>query len=247
MNRASELIPIIERNMSQATAHEHGPLFNAISSAVNGYHWHRVETEIFPKWHIRQDDWLGGSIDDGLRTVIVDEILHLDLGCSLLIGTFAENGMALMYVVWSCGAEQGEDGGPSKLGFVELCGIPGFKTIGSGYEGADFWLNRRGYALSFSPKRAAYHAYEARRMAESSPFVNQNIEMVIANKKEHWYLSSHQHPKVGPWSLAEFASLFREYGPQPTEDLEKKPRAGRSNHQPTNAAAKRRRPSRDSL
>jgi len=123
-----------------------------------------------------------------------------------------------MYVVWSAGKKENE-GAPSTLLFVENCQQPGFKTIGNPIDIADSWLNRRGHALGMRPRRAAYHAYEAKRMVENSIYVGKKTEIVIANKDAHWYLSE-KHPVDGPWSLAEFASQFERYGPQSTEPLD---------------------------
>ena len=52
---------------------------------------------------------------------------------------------------------------------VHLCEFPGYSTIGTGGDNAQFWLNYRRQVLVINVKRSAYHAYEAKRMASKNP------------------------------------------------------------------------------
>jgi len=143
--------------------------------------------EVFPKWSVTREEWLTKPLEADLRADIVEDTLLCDIGCDLIVGTFADSGVALMYVVWSIGKKENQ--GVSSLLFVENCQQPGFKAIGDPSDIANVWLNRRGHALGMKPKRAAYHAYEAKRMVENSIYVGKKTEIVIADKNAYWYLS----------------------------------------------------------
>jgi hypothetical protein len=218
MNHASELVSMIKAEIMLLGVREHGPVYYAISRAVSNYHRERCVLEVLPKWGLSREEWLTAPLEGDFRADVAEDFLLCELGCDLIISTLAHNGIALMYVAWSMGKNE-NDGSPATLLFVENCQQPGFKTIGDPSDIADFWLNRRGHALGMKPKRAAYHAYEAKRMVENSIYVGKKTEMVIANKSTHAYLTE-KSPVSGTWSFAELAAQFERYAPQSTEPLD---------------------------
>ncbi len=77
--------------------------------------------------------------------------------------------------------------------------------------------------MGMSVKRAAYHGYEAKMMAEDSPHVNDHLDMLIANKDQHWMCSTHR-PDLGagsPVSLSDLNDWFQKYGIRDTSELDK--------------------------
>jgi hypothetical protein len=88
--------------------------------------------------------------------------------------------------------------------------------------------------MGMTLKRAAYHAYEAKLMAEKSAHVNEHIDMLIANKDHFWFCSTHpmrdtKLSKGCPVSLKQLQQWFEKYGPRDTSELDgvvgkKKPR-----------------------
>ena len=59
-----------------------------------------------------------------------------------------------------------------------------------------FWLGYRNHHLGFPVRRAAYHAFEAKIMAESSPFVNESMDILVADSSR-WCILSNTLPAAG--------------------------------------------------
>jgi hypothetical protein len=125
-----------------------------------------------------------------------------------LIGAFDHNGQAFLFYLPGDGRVQ------------NFC-FPGFAAIGSGADNAIFWLGYRRHTLACALKRSAYHAYEAKRMAETSPHVNDRIDMIIAKKGEQINLN-HRHLSVEncPVSITELSTLFKEFNVKDTGSLD---------------------------
>ena len=85
-----------------------------------------------------------------------------------------------------------------------------------------FWMSYRKHKLGVSVKRAAYHAYEAKLMAEKSAHVNERVEIIIANVDKSWNFSHDRLPAGDdcPVSLKELEKMYVRYGPQSTADLD---------------------------
>jgi hypothetical protein len=130
------------------------------------------------------------------------------VGCQMIVGTFDYSGQALLFLLDG-------NGGVSNLSF------PGFAAIGSGVDNAMFWLSYRNHNLGLSVKAALYHAYEAKVMAESSAFVNDKMDVVIAKKGNCDLISDiGQTPRMsGQFSIKELRDLFELYGPRSTQPL----------------------------
>jgi hypothetical protein len=109
----------------------------------------------------------------------------------------------------------------SPHGQVVPVNFPGIAAIGTGANNAMFWMSYRKHKLGVSVKRAAYHAYEAKLMAEKSAHVNERVEIIIANVEKNWNFS-HDRPPVDndyPVSLKELEAMYLKYGPQNTADM----------------------------
>jgi len=118
----------------------------AINRAVHG---HRAE-------HFKYDVLLTKySLSEG--TMLVPQILLLTNGkrynshVAMIVGTFDENGQALLYVI-----KYPYYGG----GWVDLASFPGYSCIGAGDVNANFWLNYRKQNLGLSIRQSIYHTYE---------------------------------------------------------------------------------------
>jgi hypothetical protein len=77
--------------------------------------------------------------------------------------------------------------------------------------------------LSCSLQRSAYHAFEAKIMAESSPHVNERIDMVVAQKGKH-FLFHHDRQEIdgAPISIAELRKMFKKFNVRDTNSLDPK-------------------------
>lgn len=217
IDRASELCAMIFKRISALARREHGPILDVLIRTVWDYHRQRSIYEVLPKYLLTPRDWRRKNLDPTLRQTVATEVMSYNIGCQLVIGTFADSGQALLYRVDGDGLKQGWNW-DSTVEFVAPCNIPGFTGVGSGARNALFWLAYRNHQMGYAVRRAAYHAYEAKRMAESSPFVNRNLHFLIANR-EHCTLLTNQKPSDGDWSLDELESDLRKYGPQDTSEL----------------------------
>jgi hypothetical protein len=141
--------------------------------------------------------------------------VYLDI--QMLIATFDNTGQAYLYRT----AQSSDEHGQLIPKTVYLSEFPGYDTIGTGSENANFWLNFRGQVLGKSVKQSAYHAYEAKQMAAKAPSVNDQIEIVIVLPGEKsFHLTKDIQPTDGcPVSLGELQRMFKKYGPQKTEVL----------------------------
>jgi hypothetical protein len=216
IDKAAELVPIMQRNLGQLAKRSHGTIQEALFRAVFTYHCERSGFEILPKYRLAREDW-AKPMDSELRQRVTADLIRFYLGCQLVIGTFDDSGRALLYRVHGVPLKQHEDGSET-VEYLSLCNFPGYSVIGSGTQNADFWLAFRGHTLSCSPQRAAYHAFEAKLMAETSAHVNTKTHLLVATKDEHFQLTE-QHPEQGDWSLTEFSELYKTLGPQSTEML----------------------------
>jgi hypothetical protein len=202
---------LLKENLAKLPQRTHGPIWGAINAAVQDvlqarFHWDVLR----PKYVFSP-----GTIFDNQRENVTAEwqAYHPDL--QMLIGTFHQNGMALLYVV---------NRFEGSYAWVHLCQYPGHMAIGSGAYNADFWLRFRGQQLGLNLRQSAYHAYEAKVMAAKAPTVNTNIDMVLAFTDRHYILSD-EKPEAEdcPFSLTELVAMYPKYGPQNTHALGHQP------------------------
>ncbi|HWD99371.1 MAG TPA: hypothetical protein VG345_10045 [Bryobacteraceae bacterium] len=217
IEKASERGGMIRIQLQRHPQRSHGSIQHALHLAVDDYRRQRCMYEILSNYGLKSENWLG-PLDSELRKAVIDDCLGLDMNCEMIIGTFTDEGQAILYYIPNIAVEYQQDGTPT-LRMVRVQAFPGFYTIGTGAASAHFWLCYRGHRLTYSPKRAAYYAFEAKLMADKSPFVNEKIEMAIATTDGHVHVKD-SAPESGSWSLAEFRHMYRKYGPQSTEPLE---------------------------
>jgi hypothetical protein len=199
---------LLKDNLAKLPERTHGPIWGAINAAVQDvlqarFHWDVLK----PKYIFSP----GMGFDSQQQETITAEwqAYHPDL--QMLIGTFHQRGMALLYVI---------NRFEGSHAWVHLCQYPGHMAIGSGAYNADFWLRFRGQQLGLNLRQSACHAYEAKTMAAKAPTVNTNIDMVVAFADRHYVLSNEKPEAEGcPCSLTELAAMYPKYGPQSTYEL----------------------------
>ena len=125
----------------------------------------------------------------------------------MIVGVFDKDGQAYLFYL---------DG----KGGVDNYSTPGFSAIGSGEGNAMFWLSYRNHNKSFSVKRSAYHAFEAKVMAESSPFVNDKLDLLVASRDKWSFVSDAlPTPPEATFTLSDLRAMFETYGPKNTETM----------------------------
>jgi hypothetical protein len=212
MNYAADLVPRIMKHIDLCPVRKSDAILNAIYTAMFEYHKWRVGREVLSKYKL--SDWEDA---EGMRDLIRDECWSFNLGCELIIGTFDVDGRALLYRTSRVAHEEHADS-PSTLVHVWGEVVPGFTVVGTGSDPADLWLNYCNHTLSYSDKRSAYHAYEAKRMAEKSPHVNERIEMLMATPHRYDWIHD-RGPVSGDWSIGMFREMFDEFGPKDTDRI----------------------------
>jgi hypothetical protein len=189
----------------------HGTIWKSINNAVNGVRSEKFFWEVLQNEHIIQNEIIGRIFaNDPVK--IQEAWAHYYIGADLVIGTFDNSGAALLYYVgWFA----------DKPGLVHFVQYPGHHSIGTGSPNATQWLNFRNHAGNCGVKRAAYHAYEASKMAAAAPTVNNQIEITIATKNNSTYIAKDRYyPGWYGISFSELEELYRKYGPQSTEGIE---------------------------
>ncbi|HKW96177.1 MAG TPA: hypothetical protein VJN43_00515 [Bryobacteraceae bacterium] len=208
MEIAGEIFGVIQETLrGLAGPRNHGTIWRSMNRVVHG---HRSEHFAFDVVNPRYAMQPGG-IPQYSSADIIREWQDYDVRAELLIGTFDDDGKALLYFV-------GRYYENSAL--VHAVAFPGYQAIGTGAVNADGWLNYRHQKLSLNIRQSALHAYEARMMASRAPTVNDTIEMVVATADTGFMLSAdNPYPLGCPVSLPELESLSKEYGPRNTKDL----------------------------
>jgi hypothetical protein len=190
----------------------YGDVIKTVIDAVHGYKADRFGSECEPNFIFKRNEWFQ-VMDPAFRAHILQTWVNFDLGFELIIGGFSRKGdyygqAFLLYV--------------SPQGKVIPINFPGIVAIGTGANNAMFWMNYRKHKLGVSVKRAAYHAYEAKLMAEKSAHVNERVEIIIANVRKNWNFSHDRPPADNdcPVSMKELEAMYLKYGPQNTADLD---------------------------
>jgi hypothetical protein len=203
----SDVGSLIKQNVGKLPERSHGHIWEAINKAVHEalmarFHW----DVLVPKYVFTP-----GTIFESQRENLTADWQQYNPDLEMLIGTFHETGIALLYRI---GRFYGS------FAWVHACQYPGHMTIGTGGPNAEFWLNFRNQQLGNNPMQSAYHAFEAKRMAASAPTVNKNIDLVMAFADRHYILSDEKPEVEGcPFSLAELVAMYPKYGPQSTYGL----------------------------
>jgi hypothetical protein len=200
---------LVKQNLANLKQRTHGPIWGAINGAVHDALMTHFEWDVLrPKYVFSP-----GTVFEGQRENVTAEWQNYHPSLEMLIGTFHQNGMALLYLV---------NRFEGSHAWVHLCQYPGHMAIGSGAYNAEFWLNFRNQQLGNSPRQSAYHAYEAKRMAAAAQTstVNTNIDMALAFADRHYILTDEKPEAEGcPFSLTELKAMYPQYGPQSTHEL----------------------------
>lgn len=214
IDKAGELIEMINDQLKATlpAQRSYGDIQRSIAMACYMYKMERFRLEVYPQRRIPPE-----PIDSRL---IVNPVLdselqkqweEFDIGCDLLIGAFDRNDRAFLFAV------------SGRSATLENCSFPGFAAIGI-VDNTMFWLSHRKHTMGMSLQRAAYHAYEAKLMAEKSAHVNEHIDMLIADANKHWICSTHTiKPEMSagcPISLADLKKWLEEYGVRDTKILD---------------------------
>lgn len=211
VDKAAEVMSVITDGISKVAAEtrDYGHILNVIATACFHYRQEKFRIEILPKYRLPPDEAVPRStLPNDLQEKLQMEWKSFHIGCDLILGTFDNRGQALLFRI---------DGEGSVVNFT----FPGFCAIGID-DYAMFWLSHRRHDLGMSLRRAAFHAYEAKSIAEDSAHVNDEVDFLIANKDKSWFCSSHR-PDLGqdsPVSLDQLKQLLRQYGPRGTDRLD---------------------------
>ena len=103
MERAAELLGVIQHEFSVLRVRDHGPINSALLSAVMKYRTERGWNEIFPNFLVTKGEWYSNTIDREQRAQVLEAWRRFDVGCDLIVGTFSDTGQALLYLIPSAG------------------------------------------------------------------------------------------------------------------------------------------------
>jgi len=208
IDRAAELFTLIQQFLGKWNTGSYGNLLDSIHSAAEVYKRIKFKTEVLPRFAYLPNSIPEMFTEQDLNPQLLRRWQRFYVGCEMLVGAFDKDGQA--YLFWLDGK-----------GGVQNFSTPGFAAIGSGAENAMFWLSYRNHNKSYSPKRTAYHVFEAKIMSESSPFVNEKMDILVARRDKWTFISdSHPIPADSPVTVEELRKLFdEEYGPKSTEAM----------------------------
>ena len=202
---------VIKQNFAKLRRRTHGEIWEAINKAV-----HEVLQSHF-QWDVLRPKYVFASdtVFESQKENVTAEWQAYHPSLEMLIGTFHEDGRALLYLI-----RRYEE----SHAWVHLCQYPGHMAIGSGSYNAEFWLKYRAQQLGRNPRQSAYHAYEAMKMAANAPTVNKNMEIVMAFADRGYTLTAeYPEPEGCPFSLTELNAMYPKYGPQDTFEIGHQP------------------------
>ncbi len=205
---AAEALPIMASQVAEVSPKDrsYGEIKRRITRAILAYKNERFAESILPRVWNHPEELKTGQIPQNVREMIDTEWKQFPLGFALVVASFDANGQAFLFTV--------DDE------WLRIFSFPGFAAIGSGAGNAMFWLSYRNHHLGLSVKHAAYHAFEAKIMAESSPFVNEKVDLLIAQKGKHIMLTDFKpDPPDPPFTIKELREMFALYGPRNTDVL----------------------------
>jgi hypothetical protein len=215
LTKAGELVAKIAKAVEvQAQTQgfrDYGKIFDAVCISVSEYKSARFRYEIVSQYAIAPEK---GWMAEAKRLGLLDRLLKKEwpahsIDCQVIIGTFAEHESAQLFLV-------------EHNGIVSPVTMPGFSAVGTGATNATFWLAYRDQHLGMGLLRSAYHAYEAKLMAERSPHVGKDdIEMIVASADEHFVLTGDNPERPNcPVSLTNLKEMWKKYGVPRTDDLD---------------------------
>jgi hypothetical protein len=211
LTKAGELMTKIATAVEADGSQKYGKIVDAICIAVSRHKSARFRYDIVPKYGLAPEEgWMKEAKKLGLfEKLINEEWPKYSIDCRLIVGTFAERGSASLFYINSDGS-------------MHPLSMPGFSAVGTGANNATFWLMYRSQNLGMGLLRSAYHAYEAKLMAESSPHVGKDdIEMIVASA-DQWHVLTKDNPEPQGCavSLLRLKELWNKYGVPGTDDLD---------------------------
>lgn len=212
IDRAAELFQVIMdlSKVIHGGTERYGSIRETVGAAADLYKRVRFKLEVLPLFARIPQSLPDMFKDTDLTPGLLEAWRKFDFRCQMIVGAFNREGQTFLFYI---------DG----TGEIENFTFPGFAAIGSGLSNAMFWLSYRNHDLGFNIRRSAYHAFEAKIMAESSPHVNDRLDLLIANG-DNWCLSSDNFPAKGNVpkeliTIQELRDMFLIYGPKSTDDV----------------------------
>jgi hypothetical protein len=188
-----------------------GMILRTVAAGCYGYKHDKFTIHEFPKLRLPPHSMDPASATPELNAIVQEQWNRFSIGCDLIVSVFDCDGRAAFLQV------NGDEHEIANITF------PGFGAIGTGATNALFWLSQRQHTLGLLPLRAAYHAYEAKVTAESSPHVNEHLDIIVAKDGVHYFSTTHtslhpekEHPEINPKNLKK---MQRRYGPRDTSKI----------------------------
>jgi hypothetical protein len=201
-----ELLPAVQKDFQDLTDRNPRLFLERINEIVFDYRRRYFQSDILSNYR-----FFSGDIPQEYHSEILELWQHHDIGAQVILGTFDNDGAAVMYII-------GEVEG--LRGWVHQIAFPGFATIGHGSHSANFWLSYRRQTSRKSVRRSAYHAYEAMRLALAPEDQNDVSELILATSDEILHLNK-DAPEDNRCqvSLRELEEMYAQYGPHDTREL----------------------------
>jgi hypothetical protein len=199
VERADGLLRSVQEEFRQLQERNPRSCTEALEKAVHG---HRIQ-------HFQADVLSPGDAPSPQDPQLVEAWHLYDVGVHVIVGTFDDNGLALMYLVARI------DNLGKRLHRVSS---PGFATIGLEAHSANYWLYHRRQVSGRSVRQSAYHAYEAARLITGPRSAGGSLEMIVATKERAFRLTDKERELEGcPVSLLDLEKMFERYGPRDTD------------------------------
>jgi hypothetical protein len=199
MEKAEDLLLLIQREFQLLDERSPRSCTEVLDKAV---HSHRIK-------HFQSDVLSPGDSLSPQDPKLIEAWHFYDVGVHLIIGTFSDDGLALMYLVARV------EGLNKRLHRLPS---PGIAAIGKGGHSAHHWLYHRRQVSGRSVRQSAYHAYEAARIITRPRSAGASLEMIVATKQTAFHLTHKDRESSGcPVSLLELESMFEKYGPRDTD------------------------------
>lgn len=207
MEVAGEIVAQIIERLPKIETRNHGTFRKLLTEVVYGHRSERFRLDVsLPRYEL-----IVGKVDPSLHSELVGDFRNYYTGAEIIIGSFHDNGMAMLYHL---GSVEGT------AGLVHPILFPGYVAIGAGSYNANFWLGYRRQRMSLNIDQSLLHAFEATMMASRAPSVNENTDICVVTKdQQHLFTNDIKPSRACPYSLELLRQQAEMYGPRSTEDL----------------------------